>query len=232
MRPPTRVILGEDSLIFREGIKELLEQDPRIELLEVCDDQPSVMSAVERRRPDVVITDIRMPPSMTSEGIQIANALRETHTDMGVLVLSQYADAAYVIELFEHGSGRRGYLLKSGIGSAHELANAVTTIADGGSVVDPQVVEALVAARQEHEGPLAALTSREIEVLALVAEGRSNRAIADELVITTRAVEHHISAIFMKLDLGDEAQVHRRVRASLLYLSSQHNTPPPPLEAA
>jgi DNA-binding NarL/FixJ family response regulator len=232
MRPPTRVILGEDSLIFREGIKELLEQDPRIELLEVCDDQPSVMRAVERRRPDVVITDIRMPPSMTSEGIQIANALRETHTDIGVLVLSQYADAAYVIELFEHGSGRRGYLLKSGIGSADELANAVTTIAEGGSVVDPHVVEALVAARHDQSGPLSALTSREIEVLALVAEGRSNRSIAEDLVITTRAVEHHISAIFTKLDLGDEAQVHRRVRAALVYLSAQQSLGSPPLDGA
>jgi DNA-binding NarL/FixJ family response regulator len=225
---PTRVILGEDSLIFREGIKELLDQDPRIELLEVCEDQPSVMSAVERRRPDVVITDIRMPPSMTSEGIQIAKALRDSHSDMGVLVLSQYADAAYVIELFEHGSGRRGYLLKSGIGSADQLAHAVKTIADGGSVVDPHVVEALVAARHGQDGPLDALTSREVEVLALVAEGRSNRSIADELVITTRAVEHHISAIFTKLDLGDEAQVHRRVRASLVYLSARHSSAPRP----
>ncbi len=143
---PIRVVLAEDSLIVREGIREILDRDERIDLVGVFEDAPSVLGGVERDPPDVVITDIRMPPTMTSEGIEIANRLRESHVDLGVLVLSQYADAAYVSSLFEHGSQGRGYLLKDGIGNPDQLVAALTTIAGGGSVVDPRVVESLVSA--------------------------------------------------------------------------------------
>jgi DNA-binding NarL/FixJ family response regulator len=218
---PIRVVLAEDSLIVREGIREILDRDERVSLIGVFGDAPSVLGSVERDPPDVVITDIRMPPTMTSEGIEIANRLRESHVDLGVLVLSQYADAAYVSSLFEHGSQGRGYLLKDGIGDPDQLVAAVTTIASGGSVVDPRVVESLVSERSRVPSPLDELTTRELEVLELVTAGKSNKAISEELVITKRAVEHHISAIFTKLDLGDEAEVHRRVRAVLVYLSAQ-----------
>ncbi|HTR32255.1 MAG TPA: response regulator transcription factor [Gaiellaceae bacterium] len=218
---PIRVTLAEDSLLVREGIQELLERDPRIDLVGVCGDAPSLLGSIERDAPDVVITDIRMPPTMTSEGIEIANTLRSSHSDLGVLVLSQYADAAYVSSLFQHGSRGRGYLLKDGIGDPDQLVAAVATVASGGSVVDPRVVESLVSARVRDRSPLDELTTRELEVLELVAAGKSNMAIADELVITKRAVEHHISAIFTKLELGDESVVHRRVRAVLVYLSAR-----------
>jgi DNA-binding NarL/FixJ family response regulator len=218
---PIRVVLAEDSLLVREGIRDILDRDDRIDLVGVFGDAPSVLGSVERDPPDVVITDIRMPPTMTAEGIEIANQLRESHLELGVLVLSQYADAAYVSSLFEHGSQGRGYLLKDGIGDPDQLVAAVTTIAGGGSVVDPRVVESLVTARTREPSPLDELTSRELEVLELVTAGKSNKAIAEQLVITKRAVEHHISAIFTKLELGDEAEVHRRVRAVLVYLSAQ-----------
>jgi len=218
---PIRVMLAEDSLLVREGIQELLERDPRIDLIGVCADAPSLLGSVELDPPDVVITDIRMPPTMTSEGIEIANTLRSSHTALGVLVLSQYADAAYVSSLFQHGSRGRGYLLKDGIGDPDQLVAAVTTVASGGSVVDPRVVESLVSARIRDRSPVDDLTARELEVLELVAAGKSNKAIADDLVITKRAVEHHISSIFTKLDLGDESVVHRRVRAVLTYLAAR-----------
>lgn len=218
---PIRVVLAEDSLLVREGITEILERDERVDLVGVFGDAPSVLGSVERDQPDVVITDIRMPPTMTSEGIEIANRLRESHAELGVLVLSQYADAAYVSSLFEHGSQGRGYLLKDGIGDPDQLVAAVTTIAAGGSVVDPRVVESLVSAHTRESGPLDELTTRELEVLELVTAGKSNKAISEDLVITKRAVEHHISAIFTKLDLGHEAEVHRRVRAVLVYLAAQ-----------
>jgi DNA-binding NarL/FixJ family response regulator len=222
---PIRVVLAEDSLIVREGIREILVRDERIDLIGVFEDAPSVLGSVERDPPDVVITDIRMPPTMQAEGIDIANQLRESHAALGVLVLSQYADAAYVSSLFERGSQGRGYLLKDGIGDPDQLVAAVTTIAGGGSVVDPRVVESLVSARTRDPSPLDELTGRELEVLELVTAGKSNKAIAEELVITKRAVEHHISAIFTKLELGDEAEVHRRVRAVLVYLSAQSEKP-------
>jgi DNA-binding NarL/FixJ family response regulator len=219
-RHPTRVALAEDSLIVREGLQELLDREESIDLVATCQDRPTLMSAVEREQPDVVLTDIRMPPTFSDEGIEIANVLRETHSRIGVIVLSQYADPGYVISLFEHGSAGRGYLLKDGIGDAKELVAAVRTVAHGGSVIDPKVVESLVVAQQTREhSRLEDLTPREFEVLRLVAAGKSNKAIADALVLSRRSVEHHISAIFTKLDLVDESEVHRRVRATLLYLA-------------
>lgn len=222
MTPRVRVALAEDSLLVREGIRGLLEQEPEIDLVATCTDRPTLLAAVERHRPDVVLTDIRMPPSLTDEGIEIANLLRQSHPGMGVIVLSQYADPVYVVSLFEHGSAGRGYLIKDRIGDPSELVDALRTVAEGGSVIDPKVVESLVATRSVESSRLSKLTSRELEVLELVAEGRSNRAIAQSLFVTKRAVEHHISSIFSKLGLPNESEVHRRVRAALLFLAERH----------
>jgi DNA-binding NarL/FixJ family response regulator len=167
-----------------------------------------------------VLTDIRMPPTQRDEGIAIAQRLRGTHPEVGVIVLSQYADPGYVLALLEGGSARRGYLLKDRLADRRKLIDAIDEVGRGGSVIDGDVVEALVAAQKAKDrSPLDALTPRELEILGEVAAGKSNAAIAEALVITKRAVEHHIGSIFSKLDLPDEAEVSRRVTATLLFLS-------------
>jgi DNA-binding NarL/FixJ family response regulator len=217
-----RVVVGEDSFLTREAITALLNDTAGIELVAACEDAGTLRAAIERERPDVVLTDIRMPPGHRDEGIRLANELRETQPEVGVVVLSQHAEPTYAALLFEEGSERRAYLLKESIKNQAELTRALRTVAEGGSVVDPIVVEHLVEARRRREdSPLATLTSRELEILALIAEGRSNAAIAEELVVTKRAVERHINSIFMKLDLRDAADVSRRVKAALLYLSGE-----------
>jgi DNA-binding NarL/FixJ family response regulator len=186
----------------------------------VCDDLASLLAAVEAEHPDVVVTDIRMPPGDTDEGIQAAEQLRETNPDVGVVVLSQYANPKYVLALLEGGSGRRGYLLKERVNDLEQLAGAISTVAEGGSVIDAKVVEALVAetARGE-ESPLAQLTPRERDVLREMAEGKNNAGIAEALVLTERSVEKVIHSIFLKLGLTWETAVHKRVKAVILYLA-------------
>ncbi|HEY1357396.1 MAG TPA: response regulator transcription factor [Thermoleophilaceae bacterium] len=218
-----RVVLGEDSLIVREGLQQLLESSPGTQVVAVCSDRDSLLDAVADHEPDVVLTDIRMPPSGTDEGIEVAGRLRESHPGTGVVVLSQYSEPAYVLKLLESGSDRRGYLLKERVHNRGELIAAIDAVAQGGSVIDPKIVEVLVAAnaRAEHS-PLAELTPREHDVLAEIAQGKSNTAIAESLVLTKRAVEKHINSIFMKLGLATSTDVSKRVKATLLFLAESH----------
>jgi DNA-binding NarL/FixJ family response regulator len=214
-----RIVLGEDSYLAREGITRALESIDDVDLVESCSDLESLRDAVAAKEPDVVLTDIRMPPSNTDEGIRLAGELRSSHPDIGVVVLSQHAEPLYAMALFEQGSDRRAYLLKERLKDREELSRALREVADGGSVVDSRIVEELLATQREREeSQLDTLTPRELEILGLIAEGRSNSAIAEALVITKRAVERHINAIFWKLDLGESEDVSRRVKAVLVYL--------------
>jgi DNA-binding NarL/FixJ family response regulator len=216
-----RVVLGEDSYLAREGIVRVLGELEDVALVASCGDLDSLRAAVEAHRPQVVLTDIRMPPTETDEGIRLARELRTTHPDVGVVVLSQYVEPLYALALLEDGSEGRAYLLKERLRDRAELARALHVVAAGGSLVDPRVVDVLLTRVGRQAGsPLDRLSPREHEILALVAEGRSNGAIADELVITKRAVEHHINAIFAKLELSESADVSRRVKAALVYLAS------------
>jgi DNA-binding NarL/FixJ family response regulator len=215
-----RVVVAEDSLIVREGLQQLLAASPNVEVVAAYGDVEAVLDAVERDRPDVVLTDIRMPPSNTDEGIRLANHLREGRPTTGVVVLSQYAEPPYVLALLESGSDRRGYLLKERIHDRGQLVSAIETVALGGSVIDPKIVEVLVEANARTDSsPLAELTPRERDVLAEMAEGKSNAAIAESLVLTKRAVEKHINSIFMKLGLAASEEVSKRVKATLLFLA-------------
>ncbi|HLM26670.1 MAG TPA: response regulator transcription factor [Thermoleophilaceae bacterium] len=213
-------MIAEDSLIVREGIQELLSSSPTTEVVAACEDVDSLMEAVDGHEPDVVLSDIRMPPTRTDEGIRVAARLRENHPELGVVILSQFADPAYVLALLESGSDGRGYLLKERVHNRGELVSAIDAVAQGGSVIDPKIVEVLVGARMRAQrSPLGQLTPREHEVLAEIAEGKSNTAIADSLVLTKRAVEKHINSIFMKLDLAASDDVSKRVKATLLFLA-------------
>jgi len=215
-----RVAVAEDSLLVREGVQRILETESRIELVGLYADRDSLLAGVEGDRPDVVLTDLRMPPTQRDEGIVIAHTLRDSSPEVGVIVLSQYTEPGYVVALLEGGSARRGYLLKDRLADRKTLVDAIDEVARGGSVIDPHVVDALVQAQQAKESsPLEGLTPRELEILAEVAAGKSNAAIARSLVITKRAVEHHIGSIFSKLELPDEAEVSRRVTATLLFLA-------------
>jgi DNA-binding NarL/FixJ family response regulator len=209
---PIRLVLAEDHYLVREGVRRLLETRSDFEVAAVCGDLGSLLAAVEAEQPDVVVTDIRMPPSGTDEGIQAA--------EVGVVVLSQYANPTYVLALLESGSARRAYLLKERVKDLEQLAAAICAVAEGGSVVDPKVVEALVAenARGE-ESPLNQLTPRERDVLREMAGGKNNAAIADALFLTERSVEKVIHSIFLKLGLTWETTVHKRVTAVILYLA-------------
>lgn len=217
-----RLVLADDSYIIREGVRELLGGVDDITVVAVCADLDSLLSAIDSEHPDVVLTDIRMPPTNTDEGIRAAESLRTTAPNTGVVVLSQYADAEYALALLDKGAGGRAYLLKERVTDLDQLANAIREVARGGSAIDPKVVENLIAARARHaRSPLAELTAREREVLAQVAEGKNNAAIAAELHLTDRAIEKHINSIFSKLGLSEEQDVHRRVRATLIYLAAQ-----------
>lgn len=219
---PIRVVLAEDNVLLREGVSRLLERVDDMELVGTAGDLPSLLALVQNERPDVVITDIRMPPTGTDEGIQAANQLRADHPGVGVVVLSQYANPAYALALLAEGTERRAYLLKERVGDIDELMGAVREVASGGSVIDPKVVESLVAARSVSAGSdIDRLTPRERELLGEMARGRSNAAIAATLFISERAVEKHINSIFSKLGLSEERSVHRRVKAVLLYLRGQ-----------
>ncbi len=220
-----RVVIADDSYLVREALGHLLDTDPRVELVARCQDGDELAATVEAERPDVVVTDIRMPPSGDDEGIAFANRLRETHPEIGVVVVSQYADPRYGLALLSGGSDRRAYLLKDRLRDREHLIAAVFEVAAGGSVVDAKVVEALIAARSASAStPLNELTRRELEILALMAQGKSNQAIAEELFLSKRAVEKHINAIFMKLGLAHAEDVSRRVKAALIYLGGAQHT--------
>jgi DNA-binding NarL/FixJ family response regulator len=223
---PVSIAVADDSLIVREGIAQLLAAHPDIEVVASCQDLDSLLAAVDDERPDVVVTDIRMPPTHTDEGIRLAALLRERHPDVGVVVLSNYAEAGFALALLESGSEGRAYLLKERIHSRTQLAAAIQSVAAGGSVMDPKIVEPLVAAKSRAvRSPLAELTAREREVLSEIAQGKSNAAIADSLVLTKRAVEKHINSIFLKLNLSDSEDVSKRVKAALLFLADVEVSP-------
>jgi len=215
-------VLAEDHYLVREGIRQLIEAEPDIEVAAVCEDLDSLLKAIDEEKPDVVLTDIRMPPTNTDEGIRAAEHLRERYPEAGVVVLSQYADPQYALSFLEHGSRGRAYLLKERVSDSDQLASAIQEVARGGSVIDPKVIDALVAARSRAaESPLRQLTPRETEILSEMAQGKNNAAIAETLVLSERAVEKHINSIFSKLALGQEPEIHRRVKAVLLFLSEQ-----------
>jgi DNA-binding NarL/FixJ family response regulator len=219
--PVYRVVVAEDSFLIREGLRSALEQDAEeIEVAEYCSDLGSLLEAVERHRPDVVITDIRMPPTNTDEGVRAATALRESHPEVGVVVISQYVSPHYALRLFEEGSAGRAYVLKEHVGHRIQLMEAIRAVATGDSVVDPKVVDVLVDARMRaRSSRLSSLTPRERDVLAGIAAGKSNAAVASSLFLTKRAVEKNINSIFAKLGLRDEQSVSRRVQATLVFLA-------------
>ena len=216
-----RVVVADDSYLLREALVHLLDSDPRVHLVASCEDGRELAERVEAEQPDVVVTDIRMPPSGDDEGVAFANRLRQTHPEIGVVVVSQYADPRYALALLDQGSDGRAYLLKDRLRDREHLIAAVYAVAGGGSVVDAKVVEALIEARtQDHRSPLHELTRRELEILGRMAQGKSNSAIADELFLSKRAVEKHINSIFMKLGLGQAEDISRRVKAALIYLAA------------
>ena len=217
---PLRVVLADDHYLVREGVRQLLETDPDVEVVAACGDLDSLLAAVQAERPDVVVTDIRMPPTGLDEGIQAAEHLRETHPEIGVVVLSQFAEPAYALALLEGGTAGRAYLLKERVDDLDELVRAIREVAAGGSVIDTKVVEGLVAGKATaKESPLHELTPRENDVLREMAEGKNNAAIAQALFLQERSVENVIHSIFLKLGISWEPSVHKRVMAVILYLS-------------
>ena len=217
---PIRLVLADDQYLVREGVRRLLELQDDLEVAATCDGLDSLLRTVVAERPDVVVTDIRMPPGNSDEGIRAATRLRELAPKVGVVVLSQYATPGYVLALLEGGSEGRAYLLKERVNDVEQLVAAIRTVAAGGSVMDPKVVEALVAeSARSAESPLSQLTPRERDVLREMAEGKNNAAIAESLVLTERSVEKVIHSIFLKLGLTWEPAVHKRVKAVVLYLA-------------
>jgi DNA-binding NarL/FixJ family response regulator len=217
-----RIVLAEDDYLAREGIRRLLETRPDLEVVAACGDLESLLAAVDVERPDVVLTDIRMPPGGSDEGIQAAERLRATRPEIGVVVLSQFSDPEYALALLEQGSEGRAYLLKERVNDLEQLVGAIHEVAAGGSAIDSKVVDSLVGARSRREdSPLDDLTPREHEVMTEMARGKNNAAIAAALVITEPSVEKYIHSILQKLGLSWEPDVHRRVKAVLLFLAEQ-----------
>ena len=214
------IVLAEDNLLVREGVRGLLAADAGLTVAAACADADELRRAIKEFAPDVVVTDIHMPPGLSDEGIQVARELRQDSPATGVVVLSSRDDPQHALDLLEYGSSGRAYLLKERVAEPGQLLNAVNEVAAGGSVIDPRVVENLVRAGHRPAGsPLSKLTPRELEVLAEMAQGRTNGAIAQRLFLTVRGVERHINALFAKLGMSDDADAHHRVRAVLLYLS-------------
>lgn len=212
---PIRVVTADDSYLIRAAVARMVEDESDLELVEATEDFDGLLSAVADKQPDVVVTDVRMPPGHTDEGIRAAEAIRERAPHVGVTVLSQFVRREYAVRLFEAGAAGRAYLLKDRVAEAGQLAHAIREVARGGSVVDPLVVDELMAPA---DGRLARLTPRELEVLREMARGLNNAGIGESLVLTERAVAKHINAIFAKLDLHEDEALHRRVQAVLLYL--------------
>jgi DNA-binding NarL/FixJ family response regulator len=218
-----RVIVADDTLLTREGVTRVIDQADDLEVVAACEDADAARNAIGEHSADVLVTDIRMPPTNTDEGIRLAGELRQTHPQVGVVVLSQHAELFYALELFDQGTEGRAYLLKERVRDQDEMHRAVRDVAVGGTAVDPRIVDELLRGRQQHgaDGGLAELTPREHDILRLLAEGRSNQAIATDLGLSTRTVEHGINAIFPKLGLRQSDDVNRRVKAALLYLAGQ-----------
>jgi DNA-binding NarL/FixJ family response regulator len=215
-----RIVVAEDHFLVREGVRRLLETQPELEVVAACGDLDSLLESVESELPDVVVTDIRMPPGDSDEGIQAAERLRVSHPDVGVVVLSQYLEPSYALALLEGGTSRRAYLLKERVQDLDHLTAAIRAVAEGGSAIDPKVVESLVAEKSRVEAsPLNQLTPRERDVLREMAEGKNNAAIAQSLFLTERSIEKVIHSIFLKLGLAWETAVHKRVKAVILYLA-------------
>lgn len=219
-----RIVVGEDDLLVREGIVRLLSGAPDLDVVASGEDYDAVLAAVDKEDPNVVVTDIKMPPTSTDEGIRLAAELRASHPKVGVVVLSQYSEPDLVLNVFEEGSDRRAYLLKERLHDRATLASAIRSVAAGGSWVDPKIVDILVYMRSGRpNSSLAELTSREREVLAEIAQGKSNAAIGESLRVTKRSVEKYINAIFMKLDLDHADDVSKRVKAALIWLAEAHS---------
>lgn len=219
---PIRLVLAEDHYLVREGVRRLIETEPELDLVATCGDLPNLLAAIEEHQPDVVLTDIRMPPTGTDEGLRAADRLRELRPDAGVVVLSQYVDPQYALAFLEHGSRGRAYLLKERVSDLDQLLGAIRAVSKGESYIDPKVIDALVAAKSRSAAsPLRFLTPREGEILSEMAQGKNNAAIATGLALSERAVEKHIGSIFSKLGLSEEQDVNRRVKAVLLFLAER-----------
>lgn len=215
-----RIVLADDHYLVREGVRRLLETQPELDVVAACADLDELLAAVDAHQPHVVITDIRMPPTGIDEGVRAAERLRETHPDVGVVVLSQYAEPRYALALLDAGTARRAYLLKERVDDLTQLVGAIRAVSDGGSMIDPKIVESLVAEKTRVDAsPLHELTPRELDVLREMAEGKNNAAIAGALFLTERSVEKVIHSIFLKLGLTWEPAVHKRVKAVILYLA-------------
>lgn len=222
-----RVLLAEDEALLRAGMVRLLERMEGVELVGEAQDLPELLDKALSLEPDVVVSDIRMPPDKTDEGVRAAVRLREERPNMGVILLTHHSDPGYAAQLLEAGSQGRAYLLKEHIAEVGQLAAAIKEVAAGGSVIDPLVVEDLVNARSStRSSPVHSLSPRELEVLSLVAQGKSNAAVAEDLFITERSVEKHTASIFTKLGLAEEPSINRRVKAVVLFLTSSENTAP------
>ena len=213
-----RIVIADDTMLIREGTARLLE-DAGFEIVGKADDAPKLLRAVALDHPDVAIVDIKMPPTHTDEGLVAAEQIRAAHPQVGVLVLSQYLESRYATRLLEHHPEAVGYLLKERVSDIAVLADAIRRIHEGECVLDPTIVARLIK-RPRHQGPLDELTGREREVLALIAEGRSNQAIADLLVLSPKTVEAHVGRVFAKLGLDESPDYHRRVLAVLAFLRS------------
>lgn len=216
-----RVVLAEDHVLFREGIHQLVDRQDDLEVVGVAATEDELLALVDDLAPDVVVTDIRMPPTGTDEGVRAAARFSDSHPNMGVVVLSQFASPAYAVALLDRGAAGRAYLLKERVADVDQLVHAIRAVADGGSVIDPAVVDALVDARSKGGNGLDRLTPREHEVLTEIALGKSNGAIATSLVLSERAVEKHINSIFSKLGLSEEPHTNRRVKAVLMLLAAE-----------
>ena len=219
-RAGLRVVIADDSYLIREGLRQLLGMAPQIRVVGQCVDAPTLLAAVDADPPDVVITDIRMPPTQTDEGMQIAKRLRQTHPRIGVVVLSQHESAHYAAELLDSGAVGRGYLLKDRIHDLDHLVSTITAVAAGECRIDARLVDELVTRQRRHQhSPLEELTPRQREILGDIAAGRSNAAIAQQRGLTQRAVEKHVSEIFGRLGIANDETISRRVHATLLYLA-------------
>jgi len=216
----TRAIIADDALLLRQGVTAVLATLDGIDVVAEADDYDALMAAVDEHQPDLVITDIRMPPTLTDEGIRAARAIRSAHPDAGVIVLSQYLDADYVIELFEDGTEGLGYLLKENVADRRQLAHAIEAVCSNSSSIDAAAIEVFLQARSRRSSPLDELTERERDVLSLVAEGLRNSAVAARLHLSEKSVEKHINSIFTKLHLSDEPESNRRVRSVLVWLAA------------
>ncbi|MFT5201330.1 MAG: DNA-binding NarL/FixJ family response regulator [Candidatus Aldehydirespiratoraceae bacterium] len=224
MAPPkvVRLVLAEDNLLVREGLVSLLRTCDEVELVGTCASLPELLAAVEEHNPDVVLTDIRMPPSHSDEGVRAAETLRQTHPELGVVVISQFAEPEYVIAVLGEGSRGRGYVVKDRVDDLDHLLGAIRSVASGGSFIDDTVVDVLIQARARViDSPLQTLSPRELDVLAEIAAGRSNTAVAESLHVSRHAVEKHTNAIFAKLGLTEDDEINRRVKAVLLFLAGK-----------